>query len=98
MKVAGQVVVVTGAANGIGRALAEAFAREQAKTVVVADIDGVGAEAVARSIGGVGARCDVTREGDIVALVEETERKFGAIGLFCSNAGVAAGFDLLAPN
>lgn len=98
MKVAGQVVVVTGAANGIGRALAEAFRREQAKTVVVADIDGAGAEAVARLVGGVAFRCDVAREGDIVALVDETERQFGAIGLFCSNAGVAAGFDLLGAN
>jgi len=89
MKIAGQVVVVTGAAGGIGRALAERCHREGARTVAVADLDGAGAEAVARSIGGAGFACDVAREADIIHLVEETERRFGPIGLFCSNAGIA---------
>ncbi|HUN47115.1 MAG TPA: SDR family oxidoreductase [Stellaceae bacterium] len=89
MKVEGKVVVVTGAASGIGRALAERFHREGAQTVVVADLDSAGAEAVARTIAGAGVACDVAREADIVRLVEETERRFGPIGLFCSNAGIA---------
>jgi NAD(P)-dependent dehydrogenase (short-subunit alcohol dehydrogenase family) len=96
MEVAGQVVVVTGAASGIGRALAERFRRDGAKTVVVADLDIEGAEAVAGSIGGAAVRCDVASEADVAALVEQTERRFGPIGLFCSNAGVALGFDLFA--
>lgn len=89
MKVAGQVVVVTGGAAGIGRALAERLRREGARTVVVADLDRSGAEIVASAIGGVGFGCDVAVETDVIHLIEETERRFGPIGLFCSNAGIA---------
>ncbi|MGH7123090.1 MAG: SDR family oxidoreductase [Stellaceae bacterium] len=94
MRAAGQVVVVTGGASGIGRALAERFHADGAKAIVVADIDRAGAEAVANEIGGAAIRCDVGREADVAALIEETERRFGPIGLFCSNAGIVAGFDL----
>jgi NAD(P)-dependent dehydrogenase (short-subunit alcohol dehydrogenase family) len=94
MKAAGQVVVVTGGAGGIGRALVRRFHRDGAKAVVVADIDHGGAEAVATEIGGLALRCDVGRESDVAAVIEETERIHGPIGLFCSNAGIAAGFDI----
>jgi NAD(P)-dependent dehydrogenase (short-subunit alcohol dehydrogenase family) len=93
MQVEGQVVVVTGGANGIGKALCEAFHRAGAAKVVVADLDLAGAEAVAASIGGAAFKCDVAREADIRHLIEETERQFGAIALFCSNAGIGGGFD-----
>ncbi|HEX3954629.1 MAG TPA: SDR family oxidoreductase [Stellaceae bacterium] len=89
MKVAGQIVVVTGGAHGIGRALCERFASEGANAVVVADIDASGAEATAQGIGGYGFACDVSREDEIVRLIEETEARCGPIGLFCSNAGIA---------
>ena len=59
MQVAGKIVVVTGGANGIGRALCEAFNRAGASKVIVADLDLAGAEAVAASIGGVAFKCDV---------------------------------------
>jgi NAD(P)-dependent dehydrogenase (short-subunit alcohol dehydrogenase family) len=98
MKAAGQVVVVTGGASGIGRALAERFHRDGAKTVVIADLDLAGAESVSAGIGGAAVRCDVGSEAEVAALVDETERRFGPIGLFCSNAGVAAGFDLHGEN
>jgi NAD(P)-dependent dehydrogenase (short-subunit alcohol dehydrogenase family) len=98
MNVSGRVVVVTGGANGIGRALCERFQREGARKVVVADLDGDGAAAVARSIDGAGYRCDVAQEGDILHLVEATEDRFGPIDLFCSNAGIATGFDALSEN
>jgi NAD(P)-dependent dehydrogenase (short-subunit alcohol dehydrogenase family) len=98
MKAAGHVVVVTGGAGGIGRALAERFHRDGAKTVVIADLDTVGADAVGAGIGGAAMRCDVGNEAEVAALVDETERRFGPIGLFCSNAGVAAGFDLHGEN
>jgi NAD(P)-dependent dehydrogenase (short-subunit alcohol dehydrogenase family) len=94
MKAAGQVVVVTGGADGIGRALAERFHRDGARTVVIADLDRAGADAVAAGIGGAAVRCDVGKEAEVAALIEETEGRFGPIGLFCSNAGIAAGFDL----
>ncbi len=93
MNVSGRVVVVTGGASGIGRALAERFAREGAAAVVVADRDGAGAEAVGLAIGGAGYTCDVACEADIVRVIDETEARFGPIGLFCSNAGVLQGFD-----
>ena len=98
MQVAGKVVVVTGGANGIGRALCEAFHRADAAKVVVADIDGAGAEAVAAAIDGAAFTCDVGREEDIRHLIEETERRFGPIALFCSNAGIGGGFDPLSVN
>jgi NAD(P)-dependent dehydrogenase (short-subunit alcohol dehydrogenase family) len=98
MQVAGKVVVVTGGAKGIGRALCEAFHRAGAAKVVVADLDGAGAEAVAKSIDGAAFRCDVGKEDDIRHVIEETERQFGPIALFCSNAGIGGGFDPLSVN
>src|SRR4051794_40872037 len=79
--------VVTGAASGIGRALAQRFAAEGAR-VVVADLDGDGAAAVAREIGGLGVRVDVSSEEDVAALVRQAEEAHGPIDLFFSNAGV----------
>jgi NAD(P)-dependent dehydrogenase (short-subunit alcohol dehydrogenase family) len=89
MKIAGKIAVVTGAAQGIGAGLAERFAQEGAKAVVVADLNRAGAEAVAARIGGSAMSCDVRREDDIVRLIEDTETRFGPIDLFCSNAGIA---------
>jgi NAD(P)-dependent dehydrogenase (short-subunit alcohol dehydrogenase family) len=98
MKVADRVVVVTGGASGIGRALCERCAREGARKVIAADLDGDGAETVARSIDGASYRCDVAQEEGILRLIDETEDRFGPIDLFCSNAGIAAGFDPLSEN
>lgn len=93
MRVEGQVVVVTGGADGIGRALCERFHREGAKAVVVADLNEAGAAAVARTVDGVAHACDVGREPDLLRVIESTEADVGPIGLFCSNAGVAEGLD-----
>lgn len=87
MNVKDKIIVVTGGGDGIGKALCEAFYREGAKTVVVADLDKEKAEHVARSVNGVGFQCDVANERDIVRVVEETETNTGPIDLFCSNAG-----------
>src|SRR5258707_12720368 len=98
MQVTGKVVVVTGGANGIGRALCEAFHRAGAAKVIVADLDIHGARVVAASIDGAAFKCDVAQEKDIVHVIEETERQFGPIALFCSNAGIGGGFDPLSEN
>jgi NAD(P)-dependent dehydrogenase (short-subunit alcohol dehydrogenase family) len=91
MEVADRVVVVTGGANGIGRALARKFATAGAETVIVADVDADGAWTVAREIGGMAIRCDVSVEADVAHLVEKVHIAKGRIDLFCSNAGIAVG-------
>jgi NAD(P)-dependent dehydrogenase (short-subunit alcohol dehydrogenase family) len=98
MQVAGKVVVVTGGANGIGKALCEAFHRAGAAKVVVVDLDHAAAEALATSIGGAAFKCDVGQEKNILHVIEETERKYGPIALFCSNAGIGGGFDPMSVN
>src|SRR3954451_8160159 len=89
MNIAGKVVVVTGGGNGIGRALCRRFAIERARAIVVADIDADSAAQVAAEIGGGSIRVDVSREADVVHLVEHTIGQHGGIDLFCSNAGIA---------
>ncbi|MEX0286138.1 MAG: SDR family oxidoreductase [Paracoccaceae bacterium] len=97
MEIEGQIVVVTGAASGIGKALAHAFAAAGAKTVVCADLNLEGADATAKEIGGLSIQCDVSKEDDIARLVEEVEAD-GPIGIFCSNAGIIAIGGPEAPN
>ncbi len=87
MELLNKTVVITGAGQGIGAAMAVRFAKEGAK-VVVADRDGDSAHAVADSISGLAVICDVTSEDDIVATVKAAEKHFGAVDLFCSNAGM----------
>jgi len=88
MDIAGKIVVVTGAAGGIGRALALAFAAAGAAHVVCADLDGDGARGVAAEIGGTGVQVDVTQEVQIADLIKTVERDVGPIALFCSNVGI----------
>lgn len=91
MELTDRVVVVTGGARGIGRALAARFASEGAKAVVVVDIDAEGARSAAADIGATAMRCDVAREDDVTDLVNEIEAAHGRIDVFCSNAGIAVG-------
>jgi NAD(P)-dependent dehydrogenase (short-subunit alcohol dehydrogenase family) len=88
---AGKVAFVTGAANGIGRAAALAFAREGAN-VVVADISEQGNQETARMIEGLGGRalavrCDVTRTEDVKAALDKTIEAFGRLDFAFNNAG-----------
>jgi NAD(P)-dependent dehydrogenase (short-subunit alcohol dehydrogenase family) len=91
MQINDRIAVVTGAASGIGRALARRLHAEGAKLVVCSDLNGEGAKAVADEIGGVAFRTNVGVEDDIKTLVETVEREHGPIDLFVSNAGIGIG-------
>jgi NAD(P)-dependent dehydrogenase (short-subunit alcohol dehydrogenase family) len=88
MEIEGRHVVVTGAASGIGRALALRFADEGAKAVTVADFNESGAQEVASAIGGLAVRIDAGEEDDIGSLVEQATNANGPIDIYVSNAGV----------
>ena len=88
MKLKDKVAVVTGGAHGIGKALCERFAREGARGVVISDLDAEAASQVATEIGGLAVTTNVAREADIINLVQKTNKAYGAIDLFCSNAGI----------
>jgi NAD(P)-dependent dehydrogenase (short-subunit alcohol dehydrogenase family) len=98
MQLPDKVVVVTGGANGIGGALCRRFAAERARAVVVADLQAAAAEKVAAEIAGFSVACNVAHEPDVVRLVKQVHEKFGAIDLFCSNAGVGARGGVDAPD
>src|SRR3954452_10916396 len=88
----GKVAFVTGAANGIGRAAALAFAREGA-SVVIADVSEQGHRETARLIEEAGGRalavkCDVSRVEDIKAALDKTVEAFGRLDFAFNNAGV----------
>ena len=90
-----RVAVVTGAASGIGRALARRFADEGMK-VVLADVEGAAAEKVAaelreRGAQALGVQTDVSSSEQVEALAEQTYGTFGAAHVLCNNAGVFTG-------
>src|SRR5207248_3003777 len=89
---AGRVAVVTGAASGIGRAMAVALARDGAR-VVVADIDEAGNLGTVRAVGDAGGsaatfRVDVTREAEVAAMLRFARERFGGLDILCNNAGI----------
>ena len=88
MELAGANIVVTGGANGIGRALCEAFAREGARRIAVVDLDLERAKEVARSVEGRAYAVDVASRAAVEGLVREVESDAGPIDLFVSNAGI----------
>lgn len=87
MTQAGRIVIVTGAAGGIGRALVNILA---ADTVIAVDLPGSGVVELARGLGEphLGLECDVSREEDIVALYGRVEAQLGQISVLINNAGV----------
>ena len=89
MNVKDKIILVTGGANGIGKALCERFAGEGARKIVVADTDFANAQKVADDIGGLAIELDVSNEAQIKNAIEKILSEFGQIDLVCSNAGIA---------
>ena len=88
MKLKDKVIVVTGGAHGIGRAMCLRFAKEQPKAIVVADFDIGQARDVARQIDGMAVETDVASDESIRSLVDTAIDAYGQIDVFCSNAGI----------
>jgi pyridoxal 4-dehydrogenase len=85
-KLEGRVAIVTGAAQGIGKAIADKLAEEGA-TVVVADLNGEGAERAAPA-GGEGMRVDTSSEDDVRRLVDEVVSRHGKLDVLVNNAAI----------
>ena len=95
MEIAGRVAVVTGAASGIGLALAERFVAD-GMSVVLADVEKNALEAATARLAAGGARvlgvtCDVGDPAQVARLRDRTVEAFGTVHVLCNNAGVAAG-------
>jgi 3-oxoacyl-[acyl-carrier protein] reductase len=88
MRLDGKTALVTGAGSGIGKCIAETYAREGAR-VALADINGEAAKSAARSIGNnaIALRVDVSKKADIDGVVGETVAAFGALDILVNNAG-----------
>jgi len=89
VEIADKVVVVTGAASGIGEAMARRFAKEGPAGLVLADLDLERLEDVAEATGGLARRLDVSDPEANHALIDEVEDRYGPVDLFCANAGYA---------
>ena len=89
-----KVTIVTGGASGIGAACCRNFAARGAK-VVVADLNGDGAKAVAAEFGGLGVGCNVGDEGEVDALVKAAEEAYGPVDILFNNAGINSGREIL---
>ena len=88
----GKVAVVTGAAQGIGRAIAQGLADEGAR-IVIADLTGAN-EAAASFHDGVGITADVSSEADVQRLADETVERCGSVDILVNNAGLYASLQM----
>ena len=88
MRLQGKTALVTGAASGFGKGIAEVFAREGARVAVV-DLNAEGARAVAAELGdsAIAITCDVSKAKDIDRAVAETQAAFGSLDIVVNNAG-----------
>jgi glucose 1-dehydrogenase len=89
-----RIAVITGAARGIGRAIAERFTAEGARVILTDILDDEG-KAAAAAIGASFRQCDVSRSGDVNSLVAHVVAQHGAIDILVNNAAIAPGGDFL---
>lgn len=90
----GRVCIVTGAAQGIGDACVRRFASENSQ-VVIADVDDVRGQALAREVGGLYQHCDVSDKAQVDELVAQTLKAYGRIDVLVNNAGIFRAADFL---
>ncbi len=95
MNVKDKIILVTGGANGIGKALCERFHADGAAKIFVADIDLETAEKVAESVNGKAFKLDVADEANCKDVVTRILDKAGRIDFICSNAGIGGADGLL---
>ena len=81
-------IVLTGAASGIGRALAARFAAEEPRALVLSDLDGAAVGELAKALGATAVAADVGRAGEVEALIASAQAAQGPIDVFFSNAGI----------
>lgn len=89
MELKDKIIVVTGAASGIGRAMCLRFAEEGAKHIACVDRDIAGAQETAAMMGGTAYHVDVSVKNQITGMIDAVEAEAGPIDLFCSNAGIS---------
>ena len=86
MEIENKIIVVTGGSGGIGKAMAARFIYENAKFVILLDINFDNSKS--ESINLISKICDVTNEKELTRIIDEINHEFGLIDIFCSNAGI----------
>jgi len=89
MELKDKIIVVTGAASGIGRAMCLRYAEEGGKAIACVDLNLEGAQETAAQMGGTAYGVNVGKADEIAKLIADVERDLGPIDLFCSNAGIS---------
>jgi NAD(P)-dependent dehydrogenase (short-subunit alcohol dehydrogenase family) len=86
LEIENKVIVVTGGSGGIGKAMASRFIHENAKFVILLDINFDNSESENNNL--ISKICDVTNEKELTRIIDEINHEFGLIDIFCSNAGI----------
>ncbi len=98
MEIKDKIIVITGGASGIGRAMAKRFTEEGAKQIVIADLNADGLQVVADEIGAHAIPTNVAVEDEVKHLIKTAEDTYGQIDLLCNNAGIGVGGGPETPN
>jgi len=98
MELKDKIVVITGGASGIGRAMAARFKQEGARQIVIADLFDDAVQTVAEELGVRGIKTDVANEAEVISLIQTVEQDYGQIDLMCNNAGIGVGGGPETPN